>query len=524
MSPMDKNATSDGDEADGSADIGLSLAAVALQAGELTLARSFRLHRPRGAFCHRGWCQQCKIQLGDGRVVLACQTPASELGQWRRPPALLRAIGYFAERFPPWFHEHRLLRPRALRQTYLNVLRRLSAALPLPRGLDTASSRTWTTRHCHTLVVGGGLAGLAAGTELAHAGRDVLLIEAQKLGGSANDIPALSPDTDARRRAFLQSGGTALDNTLCIGLYDDATSALCVTDTGTVAIAFEELVVATGAYDRLLPVPGNDLPGIIGLRAFERLARQRAIPAGARIGVYAATAEAARAHAAAAAAGYSLAWFAGPDALPESAASAAHPHAPLMRIVGRRRVRGVHLDGGHYLACDVLVLGFTQPTYELQAHAGQRIRFHGVEAPFSTDGATHVPTFVVGEAAGATDPAAAAVDGEAAARCWLQAQPIDRPGPTAGARPVAALSDQAMLCPCEDVLVGDIRGAIADGFATVELIKRRTGAGTGPCQGKLCHHALLSCLADAGIETALPTVRPLLRPVPLSTFAGGADD
>jgi sarcosine oxidase subunit alpha len=521
---MAPNATNDGDETAGPAGPGLSLAAAALQAGELTLARSFRLHRPRGAFCHRGWCQQCKVRLGDGRVVLACQTPARELEQWQRPSAHLRAIGFLAERFPPWFHEHRLLRPRALRQTYLNVLRRLSAALPISRAPGNAGAKAWTTRRCHTLVVGGGLSGLTAATELARAGRDVLLVEAQDLGGSANDIPVLSPDVDARRRAFRQSSALGLENTLCIGLYDEATSALCVTDTGAVAITFEELVVATGAYDRLLPVPGNDLPGVIGLRAFERLARLKAIPSGTRIGVYAASAEATRAHAAATAAGCNLAWLAGPDALPETAASDVHPHALLMRIVGRRRIGGVHLGGGQHLACDLLVLGFTQPTYEVQAQAGQHIRFHGVGAPFWTEGATHVPTLVVGEAAGATGPAAAAVDAETSVRGWLQARPFDRPVPAAGVCPIGALSDQAMLCPCEDVRVGDIRGAIADGFANVELVKRRTGAGTGPCQGKLCHHALLSCLAEAGIETALPTIRPLLRPVPLSTFAGGADD
>ena len=80
-----------------------------------------------------------------------------------------------------------------------------------------------------------------------------------------------------------------------------------------------------------------------------------------------------------------------------------------------------------------------------------------------------------------------------------------------------------MLCPCEDVRVGDVRRAIAGGFNNVEVAKRRTGAGTGPCQGKLCHHALLSCLAEAGLPIALPTVRPLVRPVKLSAFVGDSD-
>ena len=59
----------------------------------------------------------------------------------------------------------------------------------------------------------------------------------------------------------------------------------------------------------------------------------------------------------------------------------------------------------------------------------------------------------------------------------------------------------------------------ADGFADIELLKRRTGAGTGPCQGKLCHGEMLACLAEAGRPVALPTVRPLLRPTSLAALA-----
>ena len=87
-------------------------------------------------------------------------------------------------------------------------------------------------------------------------------------------------------------------------------------------------------------------------------------------------------------------------------------------------------------------------------------------------------------------------------------------------RPAAAESPDAFLCLCEDVRRRDAAAAIRDGFADVELLKRRTGAGTGPYQGKLCHGEMLACLADAGRPVALPTVRPLLRPVSLAQLAG----
>jgi hypothetical protein len=51
-------------------------------------------------------------------------------------------------------------------------------------------------------------------------------------------------------------------------------------------------------------------------------------------------------------------------------------------------------------------------------------------------------------------------------------------------------------------------------------VKRRTGALTGPCQGKYCLQAFSCLLAAAGVRpqtgvTTLPTARPPLRPIRL---------
>jgi bacterioferritin-associated ferredoxin len=80
--------------------------------------------------------------------------------------------------------------------------------------------------------------------------------------------------------------------------------------------------------------------------------------------------------------------------------------------------------------------------------------------------------------------------------------------------------DDAFVCFCEDVRVRDVRAAIDEGYRDIELVKRHTGAGTGPCQGKLCHGALLECARAAGIPARIPTPRPLVRPVPLAALAG----
>jgi hypothetical protein len=47
-------------------------------------------------------------------------------------------------------------------------------------------------------------------------------------------------------------------------------------------------------------------------------------------------------------------------------------------------------------------------------------------------------------------------------------------------------------------------------------VKRRTGALTGPCQGKYCGQSFACVMAAAGAPSAdLPKARPPLRPVRL---------
>jgi sarcosine oxidase subunit alpha len=458
-----------------------SAAAAAMAAGRLALARSFRLHRPRGAFCHAGWCQQCRVTLLDGRVDLACRTsdtPRRGRRGWRR------LVGRLSERLPPWFYEHRLLWPRAFRQFYFERLRRLSGAPDLPVNAALVGGR-WRERHCEVLVVGGGLAGLAAARAQRKAGREALLVEADlKLGGRARFQPAMK---DALAAA-ISDVGPHLSATLCAGLYEQGRQALLIGPGGPTLLAFQELVVAAGAYDRLPGFAGNDLPGIIGLRAFERLAAERSIPDGWRVGLFA-DGEHAKA---ALATGAEFAWTAGPGELPP-ASGPRFPEATLLSAEGQQAVSAVLLDPGGRQECDLLVIGFAQPSYELQIQAGQRASLSRSPAMVVlTDGDPIIPMTVVGDAG-------------------------LKPAPST--RRAAAPSPLAFVCLCEDVRRRDVETAIADGFADVELLKRRTGAGTGPCQGKLCHGEMIACLAEAGRPVALPTLRPLLRPVSLAALA-----
>src|SRR6266850_562456 len=90
-----------------------------------------------------------------------------------------------------------------------------------------------------------------------------------------------------------------------------------------------------------------------------------------------------------------------------------------------------------------------------------------------------------------------------------------------------ALSEKAIVCACEDVSVHEIDLAIAHGFADIESLKRYTGLGTGPCQGKSCEvSAMRICAQRKAVppEAQVPfRARPPLQPTPIAAYAGLPD-
>ena len=86
------------------------------------------------------------------------------------------------------------------------------------------------------------------------------------------------------------------------------------------------------------------------------------------------------------------------------------------------------------------------------------------------------------------------------------------------------MSRKVILCRCEDVTLADVQRAVALGYADVEEVKRYTGFGTGPCQGKECLVAVAAAVAAAaGRDPAQLqpfTSRPPIVPTELGVLAG----
>ena len=97
------------------------------------------------------------------------------------------------------------------------------------------------------------------------------------------------------------------------------------------------------------------------------------------------------------------------------------------------------------------------------------------------------------------------------------------PEPVACAR----LDDRAFVCPCMDVTVAEIRDLVSAGDAHVEVLKRLTGCGMGPCQGMPCWDNLAAALAHLTGQPAEsfghPSYRAPRAGLTLAQAAGLAD-
>lgn len=85
------------------------------------------------------------------------------------------------------------------------------------------------------------------------------------------------------------------------------------------------------------------------------------------------------------------------------------------------------------------------------------------------------------------------------------------------------MNGKIVLCRCEDVTLHDVEHSIDLGYADIEEVKRYTGFGTGPCQGKECLAIVarvISLHTDVNPNEIRPfTSRQPIAPTPLALFA-----
>ena len=320
------------------------------------------------------------------------------------------------------------------------------------------------------------------------------------------------------------AGVEVLTGVAAVGWYDGLVSAIAAD--AHLEVRAGAIVAATGSYDRVPLVPGADRPGVMAARTVVGLVERLGILPGERALLVGSGPEIVTAGEALSRAGATE--VTGPI-----------PTDALVSIGGGERVTSavIRPDGvKRRLGVDLVVFADRSPNLDLVLAAGAIVRRRDDMLVPSLDpsGRTSVPSlFAVGAAAGRAivdpgDAEAARATGRAAAagartgpaaanpRTANEAPPGGQPTQPPGSGTAAHLhpgsvARGAIVCFCEDVRAWEIRAEQVAGYVDPELVKRRTGALTGPCQGKYCRQSF-ACLVG---EATIPTGRPPLRPVRL---------
>ncbi|MFB7293046.1 FAD-dependent oxidoreductase [Actinacidiphila glaucinigra] len=428
-------------------------------------------------------------------------------------------------------------------------------------------------------VVGAGPAGIAAALEAADAGLRVALVDAApQAGGQFYRQPA--PGLRARRpgalhhawgtwrrlrgrlEAHIEAGRvTHLPGCQVWSLEPGFT--LHTLEAG--AIGADGVVLATGGYEKVLPFPGWTLPGVVTAGGAQAMLKGGLVLPGRTV-VVAGTGPlllpVAAGLAAAGARVAALAEAADPrdllrhaTAVPlgkavEGAVYAARLARHGIRVRWRHTVVAAHgvdrveavtlagPDGARRrVACDALAVGHgllphTDLAGSFEVDAEQRTPTPGVWAAGEVTGVGGAELALAeGEIAGRSaaarlrggepDPAAWATAARRRERLRRFAAVLDAVYRLPGDWAESAVTDDTVVCRCEEVPASAVREAVRDlGAGDLRTVKLLTRAGMGWCQGRVCGPGVA---AVAGCPFTDPG-RPLARPVPLGLLAGQADE
>ena len=421
-------------------------------------------------------------------------------------------------------------------------------------------------------IVGAGPAGIRAAQTLAkHGVRPVLIDEAARAGGQIYRRPpahfSRPPETlygsEAARATAVHAAIDDLQDridyrpdSLVWNVQDAGLDVLHGPTQTTCTVPYGQLIVATGATDRVLPVPGWTLPGVYTLGGAQVALKFQGCAIGSRV-VLAGTGPLL----------YLVAWQyakAGVDVAAvldtarfgdQLAAVPAMLRQPAVFLKGvhyvawlrahgvplRRGVRLLRMEGDdrvravvwseagreHTLDCDAVGFGYAlRSETQLADLLGCRFAFaplHRAHLPErdSAGRSSVAGVYLAGDGAGIMGADAAEWAGELAAltlladhgmaidtqRAELLQQRLARltgfraglerafPFPSDWA---AQAPDELVVCRCENVTAGELRRGVADGGADeMNRLKALTRVGMGRCQGRMCGVAAAEILAHA---------------------------
>jgi octopine oxidase subunit A len=442
-------------------------------------------------------------------------------------------------------------------------------------------------------IVGAGPAGMAAAALAAELGLDTIVVDEQGAPGGqiyrgverARPGTPLGPDylAGASLAAALRASGVDFRPGTTVWHIAPAGTLYLATAAGAETVSARRILLATGAIERPVPIPGWTLPGVmtagaaqILLKTADLVPEGRAVLAGQGPLLYLAALQLARAGAPPAAiletraSNNALAamrglWSRWPGLRPlrkglgsilavKRAGIAIRRGVRNLRAVGRSSLEGVAWEGGEIAADHLLLHEGVIPDVQLSLALQLRhewnedqVCWRPVLDPW---GQTSVPAIAVaGDGGGIAGAEAARLSGQLAAldAAMLlgriaarerdrRAVPIRTALEREGAmrrfvdrlyRPprffLVPHEDETVVCRCEEVTAGHIRRAARLGAIGPNQLKAFTRCGMGPCQGRICGPVVGAIIADTLGRTIaeVGTWRPRapLKPITVGVLA-----
>jgi sarcosine oxidase subunit alpha len=549
---------------------GDTLASALLANGVRLVGRSFKYHRPRGIMTAGPEEPNALVELREG-ARREPNTKATEIelyeglvstSQNRWPSLtfdLMSINGLAGSALSAGFYYKTFMWPKSFWEKLYEPLIRRAAGLGRAASQPDPDHYEAMHAHCDVLVVGSGAAGLAAARAAGEAGARVILCERDfVLGGGL----VLSPADAGWHREMLSAldampNVQILPRTNVFGYYDHNLLGAVerVADHKAAPDAHEvrqryrtfrarQVVLATGASERLIAFPGNDRPGAMMAGAALTYLRRFGVAPGVNAVVFTNNDSAYETALALAEAGIRRVTLVDVRSRSELAASASAGGIDVRlgdevasfdgRTAVLRRRGGT---GGDKVAADLLCLsGGWNPNVQLASQSGAKPRWDSALA-------SHVPGEPVqaersaGAANGIFGIGAAATDGAKAGREAAATAGFDKISDFA--MPELGRAEQSIAPFWEvkgagksfvdlqhDVTAADIRLAHREGFSHVEHAKRYTTHGMATDQGKLGSLVGSAILAEARGEpveaVGVPTHRPYTLPVSFGALAGHA--
>ena len=493
------------------------------------LGRSFKYHRPRGAW--GAWIDDPNAIMNvslDGRDMPNCPAAATYLsdGMYARAvnawPSARTDVKGVLDLFHRWlgagFYYKTFMWPDW--HLFEPAIRKMAGLGAVEGTALEDFTPDQTHMACARLVVGGGVAGLTAARAAAETGHDVIVVDDHDVlgGGIYRRGAALDGQPPehwvAEQKAAIEAaGGRVLTQTTAFGIYDHGLVAL-VEQRGFAQaprlwrVRAEHVILATGALDRPITFANNDLPGVLSAQAALEYLGRFGVLVGKKIGLASAQPDAEAISARLQDAGATVQFF--------------DPTQETITALGRKQVAAIRYGNTRFDLDALLVSGGATPLVHLWRHAGGRLTWSDAHQAFLPgDGPAGLSA--IGAAAGIYDLDAAR---EHASKCGRD-EPAELPHlqmPMVAQWPKPGATGRQWIDFQHDVTLKDVELAARENYVSVEHLKRYTTMGMASDQGKTSNMAGLAAMAAIQNrpipEVGTTTFRPPFVPVPLGLYHG----